>query len=140
MPEPTGTRRIERLLLKVAEKRDRIAFDVAAKALCTGLIVDGEPKGTASRKSPRSLHFRELSPGRSGGRLYLSRCRTRAEIETVKENWDRGFLSASLKIETVIERKPGSRLCLEELTETARGPGAVFRGANGASFGASRPH
>jgi hypothetical protein len=44
MPEPPGTRWIERFLLEVAQKRDGIALDIAAKALRTGLVIDGKPK------------------------------------------------------------------------------------------------
>ena len=44
MPEPTRTRRVERLLLEVAEQRNGIALYVAAQAFGTGLIIDGEPK------------------------------------------------------------------------------------------------
>ena len=44
MPEPACTRRIERLLFEVAEKCDHVALDVAAKALRTGFVLNGEPK------------------------------------------------------------------------------------------------
>src|SRR5262245_55491787 len=42
MPEPADTRRIQRLPLKIAEKRDRIALDVAATAFRTGLVINRE--------------------------------------------------------------------------------------------------
>jgi hypothetical protein len=43
-PEPSRARRIKRLLPEIAEKRDRVALDVAATAFRTGLIIDGKPK------------------------------------------------------------------------------------------------
>jgi hypothetical protein len=41
MPKPPRTRRLP---LEVAEKPDRIALDVTAKAFGTGIVIDGEPR------------------------------------------------------------------------------------------------
>src|SRR5262245_45603750 len=68
MPEPTDAWRIERLLVEIAKKRDRIAFDVATKAFPTGLVIDGKPE-----KRHRANHLTHFAFEGSLAHAHVSR-------------------------------------------------------------------